>query len=152
LVRDIADIRRFAVVDAVAETLIQQFLPGPLTIVLPARAGVPAHCLAPDGTLGFRISSDVTAQQIIAEYMAKHDAPLSCTSANVSGFPTGATPSEILAQFKTEASAITVVHDAGPRLSVPTTLVRVFGGQVTILRQGTISKEQIDCALADGTS
>ena len=144
LVRDAADIARFGVVDLVAAKLIQQFLPGPLTIVLLARSGVPAHCLAPDGTLGFRISADPMARQVITDFMAEYDAPLSCTSANVSGLPTLATPAEILTQFGAQHSMVSTIYDNGPRSGILTTLVRVVNGQVTIIRAGQITEGQIE--------
>ena len=97
----------------------------------------------PDGTLGFRISADHIAGRVIAEFMAEHDAPLSCTSANVSGLPTLATPGEILAQFGPKQTHITTVCDDGPRTGLATTIVRVVRGQMTIIRQGTITKEQL---------
>lgn len=150
LVRDAADIERFAVVDSVAAKIIAHFLPGPLTIVLRAQPIVPAHCLAPDGTLGFRISSDLIAEQVIADFMAEHDAPLSCTSANVSGLPTLSTPSEIPAQFGEKRVLITTVVDDGPRSGLASTIVRVVDGQMTILREGTITKDELESCILLG--
>jgi L-threonylcarbamoyladenylate synthase len=81
LVRDIADIERWGVVSEKAEKIINRFLPGPLTLVLQTQSEVPRECVASDGTIGFRISSDPIAQSIIMAYMEEHEAPLTCTSA-----------------------------------------------------------------------
>jgi L-threonylcarbamoyladenylate synthase len=138
LVRDIADIQRYAQMDALALTLAERFLPGPLTLVLGARDEVPRSLISPDGTVGFRISSDPAAAQLIASFMDEYDMPLTCTSANVSGLPTLSTPKEILLQFGDRARMIDVVYDGGARSGVSSTVVRVLDGQVTVLREGAI--------------
>jgi len=140
LVRDMADVERWGVVIELAVKIAEQFLPGPLTLVVPARDGVPHWLTASDGTLSFRISSDPMAQQLIADFMAEHNAPLTCTSANVSGQATLSTPAEIFNQFGERASMIERVIDDGPRAGAASTVVKIAGNEMTILRQGTISE------------
>lgn len=139
-VRDLADIDRFAVLSDTAVQLAERYLPGPLTLVLPAKDTVPASRRAPDGSVGFRISSDLVAQQVIADFMAEYDAPLTCTSANVSGETPSETTQGILDQFVAagrDVSELTVVDD-GPRVGAASTVVRVVGDEVSIIRQGSI--------------
>jgi len=139
LVGDIADISRYADVSEVAEQLLTRYLPGSVTFVLPAKKRYEKYSLQDDKTLSFRISSDPVAQQLIEDYMAKYDAPLTCTSANVSGLETAPCPEGILRQFKeadADVSNLTVVDD-GPRTGQGSTVVRIVGGQVDILRQGS---------------
>ena len=85
LVRDIHDIERYAKVSDTARNIIEKYLPGPVTVVLPAGDEVARHPNVVDGCLSFRISSDKVAQKLITDFMAEHNAPLTCTSANVSG-------------------------------------------------------------------
>lgn len=138
LVRSKADIAKYAEVNDEAERLIDAYLPGPLTIVLPAKPQLQNAAIQPDGTIGFRISSDPVAQSLINEYMATYDAPLTCTSANVHGQPTLPTPAEILKQFDDKQKHITRVVDDGPRTGVASTVVKVSEGKVEILRQGSV--------------
>lgn len=140
LVRDMGDVARYAEVGPLAVKIAEQFLPGPLTLVLQAKSTVPASRQAPDRTIGFRISSDPFAQQLIADFMAEHNAPLTCTSANVSGQATLSTPAEIFNQFGERASMIERVIDDGPRAGAASTVVKIAGNEMTILRQGTISE------------
>jgi L-threonylcarbamoyladenylate synthase len=148
LVRNIHDIAYYAVLSPQAERLVETFLPGPLTLVLPAKSTVPAHRSAPDNTIGIRMSSDPIAQKLIEEYMAETNAPLTCTSANVSGLPPLPTPAEIQGQFGEKASLIEKVIDDGPRYGAPSTVVRVIGETVEILRTGSVPESEIQQALA----
>lgn len=147
LVRNAEDIARYATISPVAAKLIEHFLPGPLTLVLQAHDTVPRECTALDGTVGFRISSDPVAAAIIEAFMAEYDAPLTCTSANVSGASTYNTTTEILQQFAERAQLIDEVHDDGPRKGLASTVVRVRGDDVTLIREGSITEAEIDTVL-----
>lgn len=143
LVRSVDDIEKYAVLPECAVSIAERFFPGSLTLILKAKVHVPNGIIAHDRTIGFRISSDTTAQKIIADFMEKYDAPLTCTSANVSGAPTLGTVGEILQQFGEKASMITTVVDDGPRKGLASTIVRVIDDEITILREGEISEKQI---------
>lgn len=147
LVRRIADITQYAQLSDTAEQIAQKFLPGPMTLVLPAREDLSSAAISPERTIGFRISSDPIAQRVIERFMNEHDAPLTCTSANVSGAPTLETPSEILQQFGSKAKTITQIIDDGPRKGLASTVVRVIGDTVEVLREGEISESDIRGAL-----
>jgi len=147
LVRSLEDIKRYALVPESAERIAQAFLPGSLTLVLRAKEGLPAEVLAADRTVAFRISSDPLAQKLIAEFMDEHDAPLTCTSANVSGSPTLPTVAEILQQFGAKAKLIDAIIDDGPRKGLASTIVRVLGEAIDILREGEISEKDVHNAL-----
>jgi len=156
LVRDLSDIKRYAEVSEVAERIIATLLPGPLTIVLPAKETVPKAARASDETIGFRISADPIAKQLIAAFMETHDAPLTCTSANVSGMSPQATVALIREQFvaggRAEALNNVEVYDDGPRQGAASTIVRVVGGEVQVLREGEISQSAIINAISNITN
>jgi tRNA A37 threonylcarbamoyladenosine synthetase subunit TsaC/SUA5/YrdC len=57
--------------------------------------------------------------------------------------PDVATTSEILQQFGPKAGMITKIYDDGPRKSLASTVVRVAGDEVTVLREGSVSAEEI---------
>lgn len=139
LVRNLDDILYYAELSPTARRVAERFLPGQLTLVLPAKSTVPASRAASDQTVGFRISSDLIAQNIIADFMGKYNAPLTCTSANVSGLSTLAIPEAILKQFGDTAKAVDGVYDDGPRAGIASTVVRIIDDEVTVLRIGSIS-------------
>lgn len=143
LVRDVRDIERYAVVGEIATKIAKRFLPGPLTLVLPLKQEIVEQYGLTDTTVGFRISTDPVAQKVIYEFMEKHGAPLTCTSANVSGMDTKPTVEEILTQFGGHEEMIGTVMDDGPRMGVPTTVVRVVSETVEILREGPILQGEL---------
>lgn len=143
LVRSLVDITEYANLSSKAETIANHFLPGPLTLVLPVKDSVPDFAASADRTVGFRISSDPMAQAIVEAFMSEYKAPLTCTSANVSGAPTLPTVGEILQQFAARAKLIGEVHDDGPRKGLASTVVKVVGSEVTILREGSMAERDI---------
>lgn len=143
LVRNVADIRTYAEVPSAAEKIAARFLPGSLTLVLRVKDFLPDDVVAPDRTIGFRVSDDPMTEKIVEAFMEEYDAPLTCTSANVSGAPTFATPGEILQQFGQKAQMIEEIHDDGPRKGLASTVVRVVDNEVTVLREGAVSEQDI---------
>lgn len=147
LVRNVDDIKQYALMSEVAVKIATQFLPGALTLVLPVKDEVPDSIVATDRTIGFRISSDEMAQAIIEAFMSEYNAPLTCTSANVSGAPALPTVSEILQQFGERAQMIDEIHDDGSRKGLASTVVKVVDDEVFVLREGGVSEEEIKKAL-----
>ena len=147
LVRGMEDVEKYAEVGGAASRIAHAFLPGKLTLVLNALPHVCDEIVATDRTIGFRISSDPIAQKIIAEFMETNDAPLTCTSANISGLATLGTVGEILQQFGAHAKTITKIVDDGPRKGLASTIVRVVGEEVTLLREGDITEADIRAVL-----
>lgn len=143
LVRSLEDIKCYAIVPDSAQKVAEAFLPGSLTLVLQAQDELPSEAVASDRTVAFRISSDPIAQKLITEFMATHDAPLTCTSANISGSPTLPTTAEILQQFGPKAPLIDQIIDDGPRKGLASTIVRVIDDTVNILREGEISEKDV---------
>jgi L-threonylcarbamoyladenylate synthase len=136
LVPSVADIERYAFVGVTATVLAREYLPGPMTLVLTLRAEYLEYG-AVDGTIGFRVSSDVVAQKVISEWYEEHDAPLTATSANCSGMETLATVDAIIEQFGERSSLITKVVDDGPRTGTLSMVVRVNADESVTVVRGT---------------
>ena len=143
LMRDVGDIAEYAEMSSEAVKIAERFLPGALTLVLQTKDSVSRDVTAEDGTIGFRVSSDPIAQQVIEAYMEENNAPLTCTSANFSGSPTFPTVDEILQQFGKHADMITEIIEDGPRKGLASTVVKVVGNKVTVLREGEVSEADI---------
>jgi L-threonylcarbamoyladenylate synthase len=146
LVPSVEDMHRFAILSSTAERIAAAFLPGPLTLVLPARETVPSTLQSEAGTIGVRVSADPYAQDLIARFWQLHNAPLTCTSANISGLPTEATPEAIEAQFRAERPDFTgfaTVIDGGERTGAASTVVHVVGDRVSVIREGVISEAEL---------
>jgi tRNA threonylcarbamoyl adenosine modification protein (Sua5/YciO/YrdC/YwlC family) len=115
-----------------AKALAERFWPGPLTLVLPT-----TH-----GSLGFRIPS----YKATLELLRRAGTVLAVSSANESGMApalTAAAAAEALAGF------VDLALDAGPSPGgVASTVVRIDGPKVEIIREGAISKSEIMKAAA----
>jgi L-threonylcarbamoyladenylate synthase len=120
-----------------ADELANQYLPGPLTLILPMREDAPARLFpTPAGgvTVGIRVSSHPLAQKLAA--LAGR--PISTTSANVHGEanPYGAT--EVHERFSREDMKPDLILDSGELPAVPPSTVIDLTGHGGVKRQGTI--------------
>ncbi len=116
-------------VDGIAERLAAAFWPGPLTMVLRNKAG---------GWDGFRVPDHAVARAWLRELRGVVPA---VTSANRSGAPAAKTAP---AAWDALAPHVALALDAGPvAAGVPSTVVKVAGGGVEILRAGAIGSDAI---------
>jgi L-threonylcarbamoyladenylate synthase len=121
-----------------AERLIAEFWPGPLTLVLPARRNIPAPLLNSSGGVGVRISS----QPIATELVRRLGRPLTATSANPSGKPPAHTVEEARNYF---AADIAVFVDGGTLVSKTGSTVAAFSrDQIKIIREGEIARSELE--------
>ena len=129
-------------VSPIAARLIEIFWPGPLTLVLPARAGLPGPLLNRDGGIGVRISSHPLAASLVREL----GRPLTATSANPSGKEPARTVEEARGYF---SDRLELFLDGG-RLEGKegSTVAGVARDQLKIIREGAIRAEELWTALA----
>jgi L-threonylcarbamoyladenylate synthase len=133
-------------VPAQARVLAQAFWPGPLTLVLPARAEIPTPLVGADGGVGVRVSSHPIARALAAGLRR----PLTATSANLAGEPPA---SEIEMARRVFADKIKVfVEDGALAGGSPSTVVAVDRGGIRILRPGAVTERQLAAALEGGIS
>jgi len=133
-------------VSAQARVLAAAFWPGPLTLVMPARDGIPAALIGADGGVGVRVSSHPVARALAAGLRG----PLSATSANLAGEPPAAEPE---AARRALGDKVKVFVENG-RLpgGAPSTVVAVDRAGMRVLRPGAVSERQLAAALASGIS
>jgi L-threonylcarbamoyladenylate synthase len=134
---DRAQVDEVAELDAVAEKLAARFWPGPLTLILPARAGLDPAITAGTGTVGVRVPGSAVARALA---FAAGGALVS-TSANLSGEPP---PADARALSQALRAHLDHVLDAGPTPGgLPSTVVLVSGGSVRLVRAGAIPFDSI---------
>lgn len=140
---ELVDVTCIADLDPLSAKLLQAFAPGPLTVVLPRRAGVPDLVTAGLDTVAVRIPATEITRRIIREV-----GPLAAPSANTSGRPSPTTADHVLADLN---GRIAAVVDAGPCAEgLESTVIRVRDGAVTLLRPGALSAEAIEAVLGQG--
>ena len=125
-------------ISELAESLMRQHWPGPLTLALPARPGLPAKIVS-DGFVAVRMSPHPLAQALVAAL----GRPITATSANPAGASPPRTASEVAAYFSAHDCAIL---DGGTTPGGrPSTLVRVTGDRLEILRAGAVAFDPSLC-------
>ncbi|HVA40186.1 MAG TPA: L-threonylcarbamoyladenylate synthase [Candidatus Binataceae bacterium] len=133
-------------VPAQARVLAEAFWPGPLTLVLPARDGIPAALIGADGGVGVRVSSHPIARALAAGLRG----PLTATSANLAGEPPAV---ESDAARRALGDKVKVfVEDGRLAGGAPSTVVAVNRTGMRVLRPGAVSERQLAAALAGGVS
>ncbi|MCE5339148.1 MAG: L-threonylcarbamoyladenylate synthase [Methanoculleus sp.] len=90
-VSDMDMLGAIAVVDDAARAFIERFLPGPVTVALPAKSCLPAILTGGTGLIGIRWPDNEIALAIIARF----DSPITATSANISGEAPPTRPGEV---------------------------------------------------------
>ena len=119
-------------VPPMAQRLMDRFWPGPLTIVLTGADGK---------TVGFRLPQHAVAQ----EFLRACGRPVVAPSANRSGSPPPTDAQEVVAALGGDCDGLI---DGGPTpLGRESTVVRIDGDQLTVLREGALSRAEIQAAL-----
>ena len=125
-------------VSQIAWLLIRRFLPGALTLVLPKSDTLPDIITAGSRTVAVRIP----AHPVPIALSEGIGAPIVGTSANLSGKPSALTASEVYSQF---GDKIDLVVDGGRCPGgKESTIVDVTGGKPVILREGAITREELE--------
>lgn len=137
LLADMADIWRVTTaIPAIAESYIQQFWPGPLTLIVPKHPDLPANISDNDG-IAVRIPSCEVARAVIRAA----GGAVATSSANLSGQPPAQTAQEALRQLE---GWVTAVLDNGPSPhSIASTIIDCTGDSPKLVRQGPIRPEQL---------
>jgi L-threonylcarbamoyladenylate synthase len=104
---------------------MREFLPGPVTVVVERRANVPNELTAGGDRVGVRIPDHPVALELLQAV-----APLTATSANVSGTPSART----VAELDAIRDRVAVVLDGGETGGTGSTVVDVEAG--TVHRRG----------------
>lgn len=124
-----------------ADTLARRFWPGPLTLVLPRRAGVPDDVCAGLSTVAVRSPSHPVAHALIAAL----GEPLAAPSANRF---THVSPTRALHVVRSLGDAVDLVLDGGRcGVGVESTVVDLSGSQPALLRPGGVTIAELGDAL-----
>jgi len=119
------------------EALMNEFWPGPLTLIFQARLNLPALLTAGTSTIGVRQSSHPFARQLLRAF----GRPLTATSANISGHAAAVDAHEVKAQF---GSRIDMIFDGGRTPgTIGSTIIGLDGDRLTLIREGVIPFEDL---------
>jgi L-threonylcarbamoyladenylate synthase len=138
-VADLAMAHRIAVFDPLATKLAESFWPGPLTLVLPQRAGNAIHPLVTAGldTIALRMPRGFGG-----ELIARLGRPLAAPSANSSGRISATSAEAVAADL---GGKIRLVVDGGATpVGLESTIVKIEDGRLRLLRPGGVAAADIE--------
>jgi L-threonylcarbamoyladenylate synthase len=124
--------------DSRINDLIDEYWPGPLTLILAANPELPEHLQNTAGTLAVRYTSSPVAQRLIE----LGDCPLIGTSANLTGMPECSTVKQVAEQLKNK---LDLIIDGGKLPAIqPSTIVNCTSKKIKILRHGAITLTELN--------
>lgn len=142
MLQDPDQISMFAKMSEEAKIIASTFLPGPLTLLLPANGSVPPWVTHNTGIIGVRVTSYPDTITMLT-YTGK---PLLAPSANRSGEAPAMSSDEVREIFGDELDFVVEgVAEGGS----PSTIINLTGDHYVIVREGPITKEMIDKALEE---
>ncbi len=120
-----------------AYALAEAFWPGPLTMILDKKEGVPAETTGGLSTVAIRMPNHKVALELIS----KSGIYLAGPSANTSGRPSPTTAEHVAEDLRGKIDAIIDSGKVG--IGIESTIVDLTGETPTILRPGYITKEML---------
>ena len=123
--------------------LIDNFWPGPLTIVLKKKPGVPDITTGGLDTVAIRMPDDPIALELIK----KAGCPIAAPSANISGRPSPTKGEHVIEDLDGKVDAILIGNDC--RIGIESTVLDLTGDVPTILRPGILTAENIEAAIGE---
>ncbi len=122
-------------------SLIENFWPGPLTLVVKRKEGVPDRTTGGLDTVGVRMPDSKLALDLINHA----GCPIAAPSANLSGKPSPTRVQDVIEDLNGKVEAILEGPDC--RVGIESTVLDVTGDVPTILRPGVITAEHIEAAI-----
>jgi L-threonylcarbamoyladenylate synthase len=141
-ISDIVMAERYAVIDPLSRELMDRFWPGPLSLVVPLKPDSGIHPLVAAGldTIALRMPRGIAGRIIAAV-----DKPLAAPSANISGRISGTSAKAVADDL---GHKVALILDAGPsEVGLESTIVKLQGDDVLLLRPGGLAAEDIEAAL-----
>lgn len=125
------------------QKIIQKFFPGPLTIILNKNEKVPNILTNNQNDIGIRMPSEKKALELIE----KSQVPIATSSANITGEECNLDIKSVKNIFKQKVDYY--IDGGKSKIGIASTVIKMVDGEVKILREGSITKEQILTALEE---
>jgi L-threonylcarbamoyladenylate synthase len=124
-----------------ARKLIDAFWPGPLTLILPRRAGVGTAAAGGQDSIGLRCPSHPVAQAVLRACAAQGLQGLAAPSANAFGRVSPTTAAHVQAEF---GDGLLVLDGGACDVGIESTIIDCTRGAPVLLRPGGISRAQVE--------
>lgn len=139
-VSDLTMLKRYAYLDYGKDRLLERIWPGRVTVVLYEKNILPSLLTAGKNTVGVRIPDHEIALRLVKSL----GAPLTATSANISGVMPSGNIKDVIKQFEGSSPQPDLVLDAGdlPE-SKPSTILDFTQYEPRVLRAGSVMGDQL---------
>jgi len=122
-------------------TLVENFWPGPLTLVVKKKASVPDVTTGGLDTVAVRMPDD----QIALKLIEQAGRPIAAPSANLSGRPSPTKAQHVIEDLNGKIDMILLGEDC--RVGIESTVLDISGEIPTILRPGILTAEALQAAI-----
>lgn len=126
-----------------AKKLMDEFWPGPLTLIFKKPATIPYEVTAGLETVGVRMPDNAIALELIKQ----SGLPIAAPSANISGKPSPTKGEHVVADMDGRVSAI--LCGSSSRIGLESTVLDLSGAVPTILRPGGVTLEELQAVLGE---
>ena len=116
---------------------MDQFWPGPLTLIFPAKVGVSPILTGDTETVGVRISSNPIAQTLVSHC----GIPITATSANLSGSKPASTSAQVRHHFGNQLDMI--IEGSTTPGGSGSTIIGMESDKLKLIRSGVIPASKI---------
>lgn len=121
------------------DKLSKKFWPGPLTIIAPATNAIPPLVMAGTGCVGVR----VPVHPISHRFLELCGEPVAAPSANLFGHVSPTTANHVKADLG-NVDDLYIVEGGDATIGIESTVIRIQGNTITILRPGFITSGQLE--------
>lgn len=137
------DAEKYAFVSDIYYDLAKEFMPGPLTVIMPKRDCIPYSVTGGLETVAVRCPSHPIAHALIKEC----GVPIAAPSANLSGKPSPTSAKYVLEDMN---GRVDMIIDGGEcEIGLESTIVSIDGDSLTLLRPGAITYDALCCVCKD---
>lgn len=124
-----------------AARLMQAFWPGPLTVIVPRRAGMAQAAAGGQDSVGLRCPSHPVAQAVLQAAAALGVQGVAAPSANTFGRVSPTTAAHVQQEF---GDSLTVLDGGACQVGIESTIIDCTRGQPVLLRPGIITPEMVE--------
>lgn len=128
--------QNFVKINEITKKVMENFMPGPITLILEKKENVPSFIDLDSGYVGVRIPNEKTILKIIEEV----GSPLLVPSANISGQVPINDQKEIIKTFEGKIAGVLDGHCGSAK---PSTIIKINKEQIELIRSGDIALETI---------
>ncbi len=131
----VSQLKKYGVLSKFAEKICHQYLPGPITIILPKGPKIPNWYFPETEWIGIRMVDDKNVNELLRAF----GGPLITTSANLSGGKACYTAKEVEQMLKNSTvkpDGILAGEIVDPK--PPSTVVKIENDRIEVLREGPV--------------